>query len=147
MRKPKILCILIAFCLFMIWFYPYAHNELLTWKYGKEFIGLQESTNMIGEVEFLKVLAYSNNSARVYYVGNSGNILSFIKNNNVWQMKSWDTIWSETGSAEAFIWPYFYHSSEGIAVFIFIGFLALLMIVFLYGVVVLLKKIKTHHIT
>lgn len=143
MRKTKIVCILLAICLFMIWFYPYARNEWLTWKYGKEFNGLQKSTNMIDEVETHKVLDYSNNSALVYYVGSSGNVLSFMKDNNDWQMKSWDTIWSKTGSAEGFVWPYFYHSSEGLVLFAILGILAFIIIVSLNSIVVFINKRKT----
>lgn len=146
MRKTKMLFILIAFCLFMIWFYPFTQNELLTWKYGKEFVGLQKNTQIIDEVDFIKVLDYSDNSARVYYVGSSGNVLSFVKNNGVWEIKTWDTAWSKTGSADNFIWPYFYHTGEGLVAFIIIGFLGLLIIVSLYFVVVLIKK-KIHPIT
>ncbi len=100
MKKTRILFGLVAFCLFMIWFYPYAKYELLTWKYGNEFIGLQKSTNMIDEIDFLKVIDYSNDLAEVYYVKveESGNILSFENNNGVWKMKEWNTVWSKSGS-------------------------------------------------
>ncbi len=102
---------------------PYVKNELLTFMYGKEFVGLQKSTNMIDKVDYLKVLDYFDNCARIYYVGkeSSGNLLLFQKNNGRWQLTRWETIWSVSGSASKYIWPYFYHHGEPLGFFVLLG--------------------------
>ena len=117
MKKRKTI-IITTTCLFMVWFLPYVKNETLTWLHGDEFIGLQKSTNMIGDVDYLKVLAYSTDFARVYYFDNEGgDILGFERSNGQWKRALWNTVWSKMGSADDYIWPYFYHSPEGWIVF------------------------------
>ena len=65
---------------------------------------------MIGEPAYWKVLSYNEKTARVYFVeedGASGNILVFEKQGNDWTYYMWETtVWSRTGSASAFVWPY-----------------------------------------
>ena len=53
-------------------------------------------------------MEYSKDNARVYYVTENsfGNMISFVKYNNNWDMVNWETIWSKSGSADGFIWPY-----------------------------------------
>lgn len=78
MKRAKMVFSLLIFISFLSWFCPYAKNEILTLRYGKEFTGLQKQTNLIDEVDYLKVLNYSDNFARVYYVEveGMGNVLS-----------------------------------------------------------------------
>lgn len=145
MKRNKVISIGVIICIFILWFFPYMKYELLTWKNGAEFSGLQKTTNMIGDVDYLKVLDYSVDSARVYYVGESGNILTFIQNNERWELVSWKTIWSKSGSADNFIWPYFYHSSEGIGFIIIIGiFLTFSISIFFLIAKTIRRKMKAH---
>lgn len=106
-RKLKILLI-ISLCLFLsFWGISILRCEVLTIQHGNEFENGYMQTNMISEPDYLKVLNYSNISARVYYVNKySGNVISFIKKDSSWHMTEWDTIWSKFGSADDFIWPY-----------------------------------------
>ena len=82
--------------------------EIQTSKYGKEFVGLELQTNMLGSADTLKVLEYSKETAIVYYKEKyGGDILEFHKENNIWIYKRWlRTVWSKSGSADGFIWPY-----------------------------------------
>ena len=65
---------------------------------------------MIGNIEYLKVLNYTSDTAQVYFVSanrTGGNILSFSKLNGKWKYDKWErTVWSKIGSADGFIWPY-----------------------------------------
>ena len=128
MKKAKIIYIIIIICLFMAWLIPCMIYNILTWQHGNEFIGLHETTGIISDVDYLKVLDYSKSSAHVYYVGNSGNILTFVNNGDKWELLTWDTIWSKSGSADSFIWPYFYHSEGGLS---FIFLISIFLIPFL----------------
>ena len=141
MKKRKIIIILTT-CLFMVWFLPYVKNEILTYLHGDEFIGLQKSTNMIGDVDYLKVLAYSYNFARVYYFDNEGgDILGFERSNGHWKSVLWNTVWSKMGSADDYIWPYFYHSPEGWIVFFVVVVLISITICFSFFVIKSVKRV------
>ncbi len=98
----------IALCLFLFWAGSIIRCEILTSRYGQQFEGLYEQTHMIDEVDYWKVMEYSDSAARVYYVTKQvyGNIITFEKQNGQWQMKVWECVWSHYGSADDFIWPY-----------------------------------------
>jgi hypothetical protein len=102
------LVMVIAFPIF-IWGAAITRCEILSFQHWKEFEGLGEkSTNMISKAETVKVLEYNNMSARIYYKNYyGGNILRFIKQDEKWVFTKWEkTVWSRTGSADDFIWPY-----------------------------------------
>ncbi|PWB20663.1 hypothetical protein [Flavobacterium sp. HTF] len=99
--------IIVFFVLF--WICCVAKCEYLTKKYEAQFQIPNEIQNMIDGKKTKKILSYSNSHAQVYFVssGNSsGDIVNFIKVNGEWKFKNWKTVWSKTGSAEDFIWPY-----------------------------------------
>ena len=132
MKIIKIIFISIFLLFFILWIISYTKNEILTIKYGTEFVDLYKMTNMIDAVDNLKVLFYSNGIAHVYYFDNhSGNILEFININDKWEITKWNTVWSKMGSADNFIWPYIYHSTEGKAILLLIGILFLGFISFI----------------
>lgn len=86
--------------------------EILTLLHGNEFDEVYKVDTMLGDMEYLKVLDYSENQARVYYVSSNysgGDILTFIKENGGWKYESWNTIWSRAGNADDVIWPYWWH--------------------------------------
>jgi hypothetical protein len=109
MKKVVTIVLIIAITCFVIfWTLSIIKCENLTSQYGKEFEGLEESTNMLKESETVKVLNYSNMTARVYYKDREGgDILRFIKQDGKWVLDKWEkTVWSRTGSADGFMWPY-----------------------------------------
>ena len=64
---------------------------------------------MISYVDYFKVMEYSSDDASVYYIahGSDGELIRFHNENGQWIMVSWKTIWSTSGSADSFIWPYY----------------------------------------
>jgi len=110
MRKLKKISISIMACFLLFWGGSIAKCEILTYLHGKEFETLYKANNMIGEQKYLKVLNYSDTSARIYYVsvnGYGGDILTFVKKGDIWVYDKWErTVWSKSGSADGFIWPY-----------------------------------------
>lgn len=90
---------------------PYIKVEILTYLYGKEFDGLDKQTNMLVGSEYYKVFSYdSKHFARVYYIDKdhtSRNLITFTKEDGAWKLYQWDTIWSSSGSADSFMWPYY----------------------------------------
>lgn len=108
MKKYRIILTLIALVL-VITFFPYLKAEFLTYRYGSEFAGLETQTNMLHS-SYYKVLNYSERKADVFYVSvsDTGDLITFIKDENGdWIIETWKTIWSTSGSADGFIWPYY----------------------------------------
>ena len=101
----------------VIWLFSLAKCEVLTIMHGNEFSEIYKENTMIGEIDYLKVLNYSDNFARVYYVSedrSSANILIFIRESDVWKYHAWETtVWSSSGSASDVIWPYWWHFIYG----------------------------------
>lgn len=111
-KHKKATIIIICLFLLLILFFPYIKAEVLTLKYGDEFDGLQKQTNMLGELEYLKVLSYSSDTAEVLYITDSGDIrsvLTFARDvDDTWEVSNWKTIWSKSGSADEFMWPLYF---------------------------------------
>lgn len=109
MKTVKILATMLLFVL-IIWFSSFIKCELLTSFYGEYFNSIYKENTMFGDIEYLKVLKYSNKTARVYYVSHdylSGDILVFSKKNGEWEYDYWEkTVWAKYGSADGFVWPY-----------------------------------------
>lgn len=109
MKRTKYIIIIPVVCFLLFWASSILKCEILTYLHGTEFTTLYEETHMLGEQEYLKVLNYSDTSARVYYVGinkNGGDILQFVKKDGQWTYYKWErTVWSKTGSADDFLWP------------------------------------------
>jgi len=110
MKKFKYILIFLVVSILLFWVGSILKCEILTYLHGTEFASLYKANTMIGEIEYLKVLDYSDTSARIYYVsvkGYGGDILVFVKKSGHWTYDKWErTVWSKTGSADGFVWPY-----------------------------------------
>ena len=148
MKKFIIFIVSILFlCLLLVWIVPYIQYETLTAKYGDEFMDLEKNTQMIDEADYLKVLEYSETFARVYYVSDTGgDILTFCKTDGAWNLErgGWKTIWSKYGNADEFIWPYFYHSAEGICVVLLLPLVIITVIAIGGGGFLLISRYKSN---
>ena len=114
--------ILIVVFLFIVAFliYPYVRVEILTYSYGNQFANLPRDPAWSGELVYLKVLEYSDTEAEVYMVEHVvdlnkkkykvGTKYTFSRSNIriPWKMKTFNTIWSESGSADQWMYPYYH---------------------------------------
>ena len=103
-------------CFLVFWGASLLRCEILTLMHGEEFKEAYKQNTMIGDIEYLKVLEYSETSAKVYIVTinhSSGNILTFSKVNNEWIYSKWEVVWSDMGSASGVVWPYWWHFIYG----------------------------------
>jgi hypothetical protein len=136
--------VLLAFVIFLcIWAVSIIRCEILTALRGNEFTYGYKQTNMLdGEMDQLKVLDYSDTTARVYYIDwRGGDILHFTKKGAEWVYDGWETVWSKTGTADDVIWPYLWLSAYGPAYpLLFYGIPVLIIMIIL--AVVLIKKRK-----
>lgn len=105
--KKKIGIAIVAFLLIGALFFPYLKAEYLTRKYGEQFEGLELETHMLNAARYHKVLSYSEEEAEVFYVSGTGDLITFEKTDGGWHQKEWKTIWSTSGSADGFYWPYY----------------------------------------
>lgn len=104
--RVLILTVVIAL---LFWIGSLIKCEVLTNRYEIEFQELYKDNTMLNGIDSLKVLGYASDTTRIYYVANnrsSGNILVFNKENDRWSCTSWETVWSKSGSADGFVWPY-----------------------------------------
>lgn len=115
MRKKLI--ILLVLIPLMIWGGALLKCEVLTFRFGEDFKTIYKENTMLGDIDYFKVLEYSDETARVYYVSKNksgGDILIFEKRNGNWTFSGqWETIWSDTGSASNVVWPYWWHFIYG----------------------------------
>lgn len=109
MKIIKQLFKIIFLCFTFFWLCSILRCEYLTWKYSSGFPIPKEVGGMIDGKDSMKILEYSNNHTIVYFVSSqrsSGDIVEFILINDKWVFSHWKTVWSKTGSADDFVWPY-----------------------------------------
>lgn len=112
----KIFFIAVLSLFLIIWLAALMKCEVLTLLHREEFETIYKENTMIGNIDYLKVLEYSEQNARVYYVSqnrSAGHILCFVKQGTRWKYDYWETVWSATGSASEVIWPYWWHFIYG----------------------------------
>lgn len=111
MKKKKRILMIILLCAFLAVIVPYIRVEVLTWQHKLEFCTLYNSNRMLKDIEYFKIMSYSKESAEVYYVSRgkkAGFLYKFIQSDEGgWQLEGWDVVWSSSGSADNFIWPYY----------------------------------------
>ena len=92
------------------WLSSIAKCEILTLMYGEKFEDGYLETGWFNDIQSFKVIDYSQAEATVYYINAErtvGFTIQFFKNqSDYFEFKSWDAVWSESGSADGFIWPY-----------------------------------------
>ena len=101
---------LIACLMILFWLGSIIKCEHLTFCYGAQFETAYREHTMLRKPDYLKILDYTETSAIVYYVarGTGGDILLFERTSaqEEWEFVEWRTIWSKSGSASGFVWPY-----------------------------------------
>ena len=110
LRKKHILAIAILLCLVLAVAVPYGRVEYLTARYGAEFSRGYCQTGMVDAVAFWKVMEYQADAAQVYYSlpdGAGGILLHFVRDGGGWSLRTWEAVWSSSGSADGWIWPYY----------------------------------------
>lgn len=104
--KKKI-CIIVAIILILIIAVPYIKVEFLTMYASEQFE--RSSFEMVDNISYCKVMKYQSEYAEVLYVckGKATILVKYEKISDEWKEKSWQCIWSATGTADEFIWPYY----------------------------------------
>lgn len=118
MKKKTVLRILLIAVLIpaLVWVGSLIKCEILTQKYYDDFRYAYAASTMLGQMEYFKVLRCDDSTAEVYYVGkgmSSGDVLCFERIDGTWTQVTWDTVWSDSGSASDVIYPYWWHFIYG----------------------------------
>ena len=101
----KIFIYSIIFFIF-IWILDIIKCEINTYKLKDELINVEDGPI---DIKKFKVLYCNSSYAYVYWCCDElGHTISYIKDDKgEWQLYSWDiAVWSHSGSADDFIWPY-----------------------------------------
>lgn len=113
-KKAKVVLIIVMLIPFLFWMISLVNCEVLTLFHANEFVNKEIETNLLLPADRIKVLEYSSNMARVYYINKyNGNVLTFERKDCKWERSEWKTIWSKSGSASGVIWPYWWHFIYG----------------------------------
>ena len=114
-------------------FAPYFVVNNLTEKYGAEFAELYSENGFYNDIEYLKIIQYRNEKVNFYYLDNdkvknelsdldhnyavvlyveenhsSASLFIFGDENGQWKFVNWNLIWSVSGTADGFMWPYYF---------------------------------------
>ncbi len=110
MRLPRIRrCAVVLLLTFaVIWTASLAWCEYLTARWGEQFQDGWREVSLLNQPDRWKVLSYTKSSACVYYAGESaGETLTFVRDGDgPWTCCRWRAVWSDSGSADGFVWPY-----------------------------------------
>lgn len=109
MRRKIVISVAALFSLIaLLWGGSLMYCEVLTYKHKNEFSSQYHQTNVLNRIDYLKVIRYQEDFAKIYYVskGESGSIIEFEQKEDGWEILGWKTVWSKYGSADGFIWPY-----------------------------------------
>lgn len=124
----------IIIALFLIYLaVPYFQAGHLTKKYGTEFLDLYSENGFYDNIEYLKVFQYRDEKTNLYYLDDdrlkeelrdlgrdyavvlyveenhsSASLFIFYDEDGQWKLSSWNLIWSTSGTADGFMWPYYY---------------------------------------
>ena len=112
----KILFVILL-ALLLAWVACLVCCEWFTFLYGDQLMQIQNRPILIGEPEYIKVLQIRKNSAKVYFVEENmagGHVLYLTKDNGIWTVTEWNSVWSGTGgSASSVQFPYIWHFVYG----------------------------------
>ena len=102
--------LLLAICI-LYWGVAIIKCEVMTHRYGEQFADLYAQHTMFQTPDYHKVIKYTDTRAEIYYVnrGAGGDLVCYRREGpgSPWEFEKWVTVWSASGSADDFIWPYF----------------------------------------
>lgn len=109
-KKTKYLLYVVVATVIIFVTASYGKVEFLTFQYGDEFSKEYNQIGMFDEIEYFKVMEYTDGVAQVYYVikdRSAGVLVNYLKIEKTWSLDTWKTVWSSSGSANGLIWPYY----------------------------------------
>ena len=113
----KIIATVLALCIgiaVFVWIGALAKNRILTEIHKDEIENMvfAEYEEPLPEFDWYRITSYSDDKMEIYYVdGDVGGKITCRKTANGWTHTDMidSIIWSGSGSADDYIWPYWYH--------------------------------------
>lgn len=131
-KKILIIVLIVLIPLMIYLFTPYFMADILTKKYGADFLSLYSENGFYNDIEYLKVFQYRNEKVKMVYFDkdnlkkkwdilnddyavvlyieenhSSASLFIFYDVDGKWELSSWDVVWSYSGTADGFMWPYY----------------------------------------
>ena len=109
-KRIAVILIIVLISPILYWGISFAKCEILTTMYGHHFS--DGYYRILDDIAFFKVIGYSDSNATVYYVNKNktaGVSVNFTSDNGEWTYDSWDAVWSEGGTADDILFPYWWH--------------------------------------
>lgn len=131
-KKYKIVFIISIILLILLIFRPYYSVNSLTKKYASEFSELYRDNGFYEDIEYFKVLKYRNEQVDIKCLSNeklkntldnlnddyavvlyveenhsSSSLYIFYDEDGQWKLLDWYLVWSNSGTADGFMWPYY----------------------------------------
>ena len=120
LKAVTIVLFSLLLCYFLFWCGSLAKNHILTAIHKDEIVNLQFD-EPLPEFDWYRILSYSNENIEIYYVNTLGKNtdneykiggrITCTKMTAGWHHTSIEesVLWSGAGSADNYIWPYWYH--------------------------------------
>ena len=130
-KKVLIVSILLLIVALFI-FRPYYSVNSLTKKYADEFLELYRDNGFYEDIEYFKVFKYRNEEVNIQCLNNkklknrlnnlnddyavvlyieenhsSASLFIFYDVDGQWELLDWYLVWSYSGTADGFMWPYY----------------------------------------
>lgn len=115
-KKPWFVVLIVISVALIIWAASLINCEILTKKYYVDFEYAYKGNTMLGDMKYFKVLSCNGQNSRVYYVSEnmeSGDVLTFEKQDGEWVEVKWECIWAASGNASEVVYPYWWHFIYG----------------------------------
>ena len=92
----------------LIWIISYAKCEILTFSYSNDFENIVINDVTLGNN--LKILKYTDEYAKVYYMGEKYDLVTFSKRKGEWEISSHRIVKTQNDKfVRLFVWPFFWH--------------------------------------
>lgn len=131
-KKVLIVSILLLLIVALFIFRPYYSVNSLTKKYADEFSELYRDNGFYEDIEYFKVFKYRNEEVNIQCLNNkklknrlnnlnddyavvlyieenhsSASLFIFYDVDGQWKLLDWYLVWSYSGTADGFMWPYY----------------------------------------
>ena len=124
MRKKVLIVSILLLIVALFIFRPYYSVNSLTKKYADEFSELYRDNGFYEDIEYFKVFKYRNEEVNIQCLNNKklknrlNNLndascgwaeqkASCLRTIGQWELLDWYLVWSYSGTADSFMWPYY----------------------------------------
>lgn len=108
--KRKYIIITILILSIVLIAFPYIKVEIHSYMYADEFKDIINENSMFNDYEYYKVMNYKKYNAEILCIAKNHTasfLIYFDKQEGSWYLDDWKCVWSKSGTADGFIWPFY----------------------------------------